>query len=104
MLLVRVMVASQSELAGEHPPAHRPLVDCGLAWLTVDLDARDSSDVDRNDTSDRHIRRLAEVGVTLGMLILAELSDEDRALMATSYYGPMRATDADRENVHAVLQ
>jgi hypothetical protein len=24
--------------------------------------------------------------------------------MATSYYGPMRATDADRENVHAVLQ
>jgi hypothetical protein len=26
------------------------------------------------------------------------------ALMATSYYGPMRATDADRENAHAVLQ
>lgn len=26
------------------------------------------------------------------------------ASMATSYYGPMRATDADRENVHAVLQ
>ncbi len=24
--------------------------------------------------------------------------------MATSYYGPMRATDADRDNVHAVLQ
>jgi len=24
--------------------------------------------------------------------------------MATSYYGPMRATDADRENVHAALQ
>jgi Domain of unknown function (DUF4190)/Domain of unknown function (DUF1707) len=24
--------------------------------------------------------------------------------MATSYYGPMRATDADRENVHAELQ
>src|SRR5215469_6310531 len=24
--------------------------------------------------------------------------------MATSYYGPMRATDADRENVHGVLQ
>lgn len=24
--------------------------------------------------------------------------------MATSYYGPMRATDTDRENVHAVLQ
>src|SRR5215472_1084993 len=26
------------------------------------------------------------------------------ASMATSYYGPMRATDADRDNVHAVLQ
>lgn len=26
------------------------------------------------------------------------------ASMATSYYGPMRATDADRENVHAALQ
>ena len=24
--------------------------------------------------------------------------------MATSYYGPMRATDADRDNVHTVLQ
>jgi len=24
--------------------------------------------------------------------------------MATSYYGPMRATDADRENVHAALR
>ncbi len=24
--------------------------------------------------------------------------------MATSYYGPMRATDADRDRVHAVLQ
>lgn len=24
--------------------------------------------------------------------------------MATSYYGPMRATDADRDNVHEVLQ
>ena len=24
--------------------------------------------------------------------------------MATSFYGPMRATDADRENVHAALQ
>jgi cytochrome c biogenesis protein CcdA len=26
------------------------------------------------------------------------------ASMATSYYGPMRATDGDRENVHAALQ
>jgi hypothetical protein len=25
-------------------------------------------------------------------------------MAASSYYGPMRATDADRENVHAVLQ
>jgi hypothetical protein len=44
------------------------------------------------------------MGILWEGLFLAEQSDGDRASMATSYYGPMRATDADRDNVHAVLQ